>query len=328
MKILVIRNGGIGDTLLLVPLLQAIKQEFTPLELAAMGREDVLAILARERIIDKFIPFEQDGIWKLYGEIEALPQQLSNLLSSFDMIFSLIVDKDGCFEGNLKKSGCGKVLTAPPLPPENWTGHASGYYAEAFSLAPFPSLDQVRPFEIREEDRAVAGHFSRAHCVDFTRDNAVAIHPGSGSKNKNWPMENFREAAGLLAERGNKVLWIASPAEEERGVPMRQEMKNIIRVQLPLGRLGSLLKFCSAYIGNDSGISHLAGLAGIPSVVIFGPTSPDSWAPLGPKARPLWKRLECQPCAPETRQRCEGRECLSLISVDEAVSGLIGFDER
>lgn len=325
MKILVIRNGGIGDTLLLVPFLRTIKTEFAPSELAAMGRGDVLAILARERVIDKFIPFEQDGIWKLYGEIKALPPKLSDIFSSFDIIFSLVEDKDGCFEVNLGKTGRGKILSASPLPPENRTGHASGYYTDAFGLGPSPSPDQVKPFEIREEDRAVAAHFSRDHALDFTRDKIMAIHPGSGSRNKNWPMENFRGAARLLTEKGNRVLWLSGPAEEERGGPMQQKMEDIIRVRLPIGPLSSLLKFCSAYLGNDSGISHLAGLAGIPSVVIFGPTSPDSWAPLGPKARPLWKRLSCSPCGPEARQGCAGRECLSLISVDEAVSGLAGF---
>lgn len=320
MKILVIRNGGIGDTLLLVPFLQAIRAKFAPSELWAMGRHDVLAILEREEIIDRAIPFEQDGIWRLYGEGEEFGAQITNLFSSFDRIFSMVGDKDGSFERNLKKISNVEILSCSPLPPKNRIGHASKYYIESFGLEHCAIPAQVRPFEIREEDVESAHHFSRDHGIDFKKDKVIALHPGSGSTHKNWPIENFYETMRLLTEKGHKVLCIFGPAEEEGGVALQGKIEGMIPVHLPLGPLSSLLKFCSSYIGNDSGISHLAGLAGIPALVIFGPTAPDLWVPLGPNVRPFSRRLGCSPCPPGEWRKCKGRDCLRSICVEEVVS--------
>jgi heptosyltransferase-3 len=105
----------------------------------------------------------------------------------------------------------------------------------------------------------------------------VAIAPGSGSARKNWPLERFAALADRLAVRGAAVAWIAGPAEQGAWMPREWPAWR----ELPLPVLASRLARCSLYVGNDSGVSHLAAAAGCASIVLFGTTDPAAWAPRG-----------------------------------------------
>jgi ADP-heptose:LPS heptosyltransferase len=97
----------------------------------------------------------------------------------------------------------------------------------------------------------------------------VAIHPFSGSPPKNWPLENFQQMAGMLTV---PVQFCAGPEEP---LPGALRFDNLYDVA---GWLAS----ARAYVGNDSGISHLAAAVGTPTVAIFRATDPVVWAPRGP----------------------------------------------
>ena len=314
MKILVIRNGGIGDTLLLAPFFKKLKDEYYPSELTVMGRKDVLDILEAEKILDFAVSFEQQGVWGFFEETGNLDSGLSHFFSSFQRIFLLVKDEDRCFENNLKKVFSGEIKTAFPLPPSDHTFHASRYYSEVFG---FNSLDRFEPFKVRKDDSTRAYEYFNSRNIDPDKDSLVAIHPGSGSNYKSWSLENFREIASYLINKGNKILWVSGPAEIELNQFFRSEKDPVFNIQQPLFKLNSVLKFCSAFLGNDSGISHLAGLAGIPCLVIFGPTDPVQWKPLGPQVKAISKKLKCSPCSREKWKDCGGNECLNGILVKD-----------
>src|SRR5262249_5406296 len=104
--------------------------------------------------------------------------------------------------------------------------------------------------------------------VTRRHEGFVAIHPFSGSSRKNWPLERFRELASRLE---TPVRWIAGPEEELPDATRFDDLG-----ELPQGLAGARL-----YIGNDSGITHLAAAAGVPVVALFGPTDPRVWSPRG-----------------------------------------------
>ena len=107
---------------------------------------------------------------------------------------------------------------------------------------------------------------------------ATVIHPGSGSPTKNWPMERFVELRRDLGARGRRVAWIRGPAEPALdGVDLRVEVIDRPTVHA----LAATLAGASLFIGNDSGVSHLAAAVGAPTLAIFGPTDPAVWAPDG-----------------------------------------------
>ncbi|MGH6979827.1 MAG: glycosyltransferase family 9 protein, partial [Stellaceae bacterium] len=107
----------------------------------------------------------------------------------------------------------------------------------------------------------------------------VLLFPGSGSAHKNWPADSFAALAGALAPP-MRALVVLGPAESaiepvfiERGIACLRDQ--------PLSTVAGLSRLAAGFVGNDSGVSHLAAAAGLPGITIFGPTDPDRWRPLG-----------------------------------------------
>lgn len=116
-------------------------------------------------------------------------------------------------------------------------------------------------------------------CEGGPRGDFAVIHPFSGSARKNWPLNLFREVAARLEMH---VRWCAGPDEA---------IENAVRFD-NLYDLACWLASARAYIGNDSGITHLAAAVGMPVVAIFGPTDPALWAPRGDRVRVVSGQLE------------------------------------
>lgn len=134
------------------------------------------------------------------------------------------------------------------LPPQGYGQHAVDYYLSQAG-APTGATPQL-PVERRD-------------------DGFIAIHPFSGGRTKNWPLDRFRALAGRLCE---PVKWIAGPEET---------LDDATRFE-DLWSLANWLAGAQLFIGNDSGISHLAAACGVPVLTLFGPTNPNVWAPRGP----------------------------------------------
>jgi heptosyltransferase-3 len=119
----------------------------------------------------------------------------------------------------------------------------------------------------------------RIPCDPQVAGDFAVIHPFSGSARKNWPLERFREVAARLAI---PVRWCAGPDEA---------IDNAVRFG-NLNELAAWLASARVYIGNDSGITHLAAAVGTPVVAIFGPTDPAVWAPRGERVSVVSGKLE------------------------------------
>jgi ADP-heptose:LPS heptosyltransferase len=117
----------------------------------------------------------------------------------------------------------------------------------------------------------------RIECEQHRRRDFAVIHPFSGSVRKNWPLNRFREVAARLAL---PVRWCAGPEE-----PLPREVMSDATHFENLYDLGCWLGGARVYIGNDSGITHLAAAVGTPVVAVFGPTDPVVWAPRGERVR-------------------------------------------
>jgi heptosyltransferase III len=117
--------------------------------------------------------------------------------------------------------------------------------------------------------------------IACARSNAgfIAIHPFSGSPRKNWPLHRYQKLAKQL---GGQIQWCAGPEEQ---------LESAIRIE-NLYDLACWLATAEVYIGNDSGITHLAAAAGVPVVAIFGPTNPAVWAPRGEQVHVVSGSLE------------------------------------
>jgi len=113
----------------------------------------------------------------------------------------------------------------------------------------------------------------------------VIIHPGSGGRRKCWCLENFLGVAERVSVWPAEVIFLLGPAELERF--SREELAEISRFgrcveDISLGDVCALLSCTDFYVGNDSGITHLAGAMGVKTVAVFGPTEPEVYRPIGP----------------------------------------------
>jgi hypothetical protein len=154
------------------------------------------------------------------------------------------------------------------------------------------------------------------------RPNEIVLHPGSGDVKKNAPTALWLDAlAALRRETGLPVRVVLGPVERERG-GWQELAPHVDEISLcgPLEELVQTLARARLFLGNDSGASHLAGILGVPSVVLFGPSDPRLWRPLGACVRVLHTVWPCAPCTigkPITA--CAGGTCWAGISPREVV---------
>jgi len=163
----------------------------------------------------------------------------------------------------------------------SWYGNGRQEFRQAVSHLPvrffraLPDDPQVHAtdYYLRQVG-APLGAVPRIECPRVQGDFAV-IQPFSSKRKKNWPLEKFRELARALEDRGLPVRWCAGPEEEFEGAERYED----------LYELGRWLAAARLFIGNDSGVTHLAAAVGTPVVALFGPSDPAVWGPRGAHVR-------------------------------------------
>ncbi len=249
-RTLMAHSGGIGDFLLTCPALAHLAAE-GPVEL--LGRPDRLALAVAGGLAERAVHFDAVDFDSLFTTPS---KRLRAHLARFARAVVWMRDT-GEIAHALQECGVPDVRVFPGLPPEQWERHASEYYLEQLGYPPSP------PFRL-----FVAPS-------DETHD--VVLHPGSGGKRKNWPLEKFQDLGRALMDAGRHVAWCTGPAEEEALPPFGVEL---LRSD-SLVELAHILASAHAYVGNDSGVTHLAAAVGCRTFALFGPTNPAIWAPHG-----------------------------------------------
>jgi heptosyltransferase III len=206
---------------------------------------------ALARFADHARSIASTGLDLLGIEGVGAPDSLLKTLSSFDTIVSWYGANRPEFRSASAPFPFHFLLA---LPPAGYTRHATDFYLEHACSLGARGADPV----------------PRIRC-DVQREDFAVIHPFSGSPAKNWPLPRFRELAGWLP----RVLWCAGPEEDLPGAVRFDD----------LYALACWLASARVYIGNDSGISHLAAAVGTPTVALFGPSNPAVWEPRGERVR-------------------------------------------
>lgn len=156
------------------------------------------------------------------------------------------------------------------------------------------------------------------------RAKHLLIHPGSGSLRKNWPTANFEALAQRLRGEGMVPEFILGPAEHHLTEKFRHLRETwTIHTPATMAALRTLLDGGDGYVGNDSGVSHLAAFLGLPTVAIFGPSDPVRWRPRGRSVSVVTAPgHHCDPCFEIDEKNCDGTACLAGITVDEVADRL------
>ncbi len=161
-----------------------------------------------------------------------------------------------------------------------------------------------------------------------TGERLMAIHPFSAVVERGWPLENFARLATELSEKGFFPLILGGPGDRGRFAEARglfgQRAVDLVGA-LTIRQTAALLRKTGLFVGNDSGIMHVAAAAGVPVVALFGPQSPVKFGPWGKKTRVIYKAFPCSPCRQKFFTECRPSArmrpfCIEEISVAEVVN--------
>ena len=278
MKVLIIRPGALGDTLMLIPSISQLRRS---IEVFFVGRSPGLDFI--KSFIPNCMDFEGPGWYKLFLEDPDHAYQIP--IPPVDKVVAFLSDPDGKIHNNLRVYLPSATINLfPAFPSKDSEIHVAFYLAQCFQMAGLPvdpkrSIEEACKHPLLEKD------------VKLLKGRII-FHPGSGGKVKNHPPEFWiqmmREWRRSLFNEKEEFVILLGPAEERLHAPFRENMDNLkVETILSPGKekLLSLLKQAPLYVGHDSGITHLAAMLGTPTIALFRSSSTHQWRPLGPEVR-------------------------------------------
>ena len=266
--IVVLRPGALGDGVAVLPALESLSATCPEAQVVAIG-SPVFRMAAQCGLASSWMPFDDLRLLGLFAQ-----GGTADVLRDCDLCLAYTGGHDPRLESNLRASGARRVVMWPSRPGGKMhiVDHLLGA-VEAAGLSVASRCPRLPPREEWiEEGRALLDKLG-------VRGRFVAIHPGSGGRRKMWPAERFEALAQRL---DGPVVWLLGPAEAEQPAlrDIRARVATVVE-QPSLTALAGILASCRTYVGNDSGVSHLAAALGTPTVAIFGPTDPVVWGPRG-----------------------------------------------
>ena len=257
---LVYHAGALGDFITTLPAMAAWRR-LHPAERIVLFGKSLHAELAPQGLFDEVWESGNAEFAPMFGVGLDAGSEPATRFAAFQSAL-LFSSSSSQLPANLANLGVGGIVRQDPLPGERVP--IIDYHLSLFPHLAISGNDRVPRLRLPDADLAVA-------------PGTVALHPGSGDRKKNWPKERFEELAGRLKSEGCDVRWVLGHAEEELVLPAgSREWRN---VRLP--ELAARLSACRLFVGNDSGIAHLAAAVGCPTVTLFGDSDPDVWAPCG-----------------------------------------------
>jgi len=266
-KILVLRGGALGDFLITLPALATLRRAWPDARIELAGNATAAGVARPTHLLDA-VHSQHEARWSALFNAAPLPIELAGWLGAFDLVVNFWPDESGELGRHFPIRPGQTFLSAPAQPA---CAPAAAHFCAA--LAPLGLAPAEFAFSLLPPRDGAPGS-----------DGFIAIHPGSGSARKNWPLPRWTTLCEWLrAAHDAELLVITGEAEPPEAQALARFGTSAH--QLPLDALVAGLAQCRLFIGHDSGVSHLAAACGVPCVLLFGPTDPAMWAPPYPRIR-------------------------------------------
>jgi heptosyltransferase III len=317
-NILIWHQGALGDLLLAGPALKALSRHYARARITPLGHPE------RWGLYSQSLPLEEgwdsgEARWVHLFSEGALPPRIRECLARFQLALVFSPHPQIILQARLKEAGIPAVHWLPSFPAGGGEAVAA---LQARHLAVLGLHYIPGPFTLK------LGLPQDEDLPELSGPGPwLAVAPGSGQVRKNWPLAHYYEVSRALGwEYGLGVVWLAGPAEAGM-VPylkaLAQAQGQVLLTNRPLARVARVLARCRLYLGNDSGLTHLAAAVGGPDVVaLFGPTDPRVWAPLGPQVQTLTAPCPQAPCAVGRSISCPESHCLGALSPEEVLAAV------
>jgi heptosyltransferase III len=348
-RIVVLRSGALGDVVLTLPAIHVLRRDYPHASIEALGRPEIWRVAGS--MVDAVARIEAPMFAGLFSG--TLSPELRDWLEGVDLAVAWTVQDP---RPVLEMAAVPHVVYACPYPPPGvhstawllstlpaerdsdlwWAAGRAPTRGCPYSrirtlVAPSPSpplpkfgrggwgvRGQTWRLLLTEKERR-CGHdvLTRLGVAQ-----PIIIHPGAGSHRKRWPADRFAALGAALMQRGHQVVLIEGPADAEVVAKVQEHVGSRFPVlrDLDTRRLAAALAEARCFVGNDSGVTHLAGAVGAPTLALFGPTDHASWAPLG-NARVL-RRCRTQAVWQGQIMVCDDPGCMEAISIGDVLSAL------
>ncbi len=284
-RVLVLRSGALGDFVLTLPVLAALRSRLPGALVCYAGRGEFGKLARRSGLVDDIIDENRPEVVALYSDAadaaSAKEVGIAQRLGRIDLALSFV--SSDLVARNLLAAGAREVLSCSARPPAGGAVHAADHLMSILRGRFDPPARAVPRLPVPEGSRERARGALRERGLEPGR--LLLLHPGSGSPRKNWPAERFAELARRARdELGVGIAVALGPAEEERAGELRSVLGPVTQAwfdRSKLELLAGVLAECAGFVGNDSGVTHLAAACGAPVAAVFGPTDTEIWGPRG-----------------------------------------------
>jgi len=315
---MMIHPGGLGDVLLAVPAMARLRARFPSYRLVLCAEDQVAKLLLAYGIIDKWISVRGLESTDLFTCADSVKGRIPTWLEGCDLAIGWTQDLDGKLNETLKAIGVREVIMRSPFSATIREIHQRDRFLETIDEA--PSDDHGGLLSTVAEPIL---HLGRA-CLEAAglsnEESLVIIHPGSGSAHKCVSAEILAPLVNALQLSRALPVILEGPADRKSVERLLQlcVKSPIVLKGLDLLTVAGILTQARLFVGQDSGITHMAGLLGVQTVVVFGPTDPARWAPCGAHVTVV-QGAPCLCHSWEEVSRCEKKPCLD-ISQDHLVA--------
>lgn len=269
-KILVIRGGAIGDFILTLPAIAALRRQFPDAHLEVLGYPHIAQLALAGGLVDRVQAIEARPLAGFFARNGELSEGLRDYFSEFNIIVSYLYDPDEIFATNVSRCAYGQFIVGPHRPDEHEKLHATHVYLKPLERLAIFEADAVPRLTLNSQPKSL---------------NQLALHPGSGSERKNWPERKWAELIARVLDSTNlNLLMIGGEAEGERLQRLAATLpptRCAVAKSLALPELAVRLRTCVAFVGHDSGITHLAAALDVPTVALWADTVEEIWRPQG-----------------------------------------------
>jgi len=338
-EILIINLGGIGDLLLSVPALKAIRKKFIHARISLMIVPGACGMVKNMPCIDEIFLFDiKFGVKEIWNNLKILAALRKK---GFDLAVNMrtLVSKTSALKMKLllkiigseikagrNTQGRGKFFDLKIGETDLGDKYEMDYDIEMAQALGAEVIDRELSFDFSEQDLLRVKRLLEDNGI-YANDTIIGINPG-GKRSRRWPVENFIKTIEKINEHHNCKFVITGVAQESGLAGKIKTITgiNIINLvnRLNLQELGALIKTCRLYISNDTGPMHIAAILKTPLVAIFGPGHLRRFDPrnISDKAVVLQEQTACAPC---NKAYCRDLFCLKRITPEKVIEASLNL---
>ncbi len=332
-RILVIRIDEIGDVLLTIPLLRALKEKFPKSEINVLMKKETKIILEDNKNIDKIIICEKPWLKNKFDVFYFLKLIKKLKKENFDLVVELHPDARnillaffaGKYRIGYRYRGFGFLLNK-----------SKGYREKSIVEQ---NLDILKKINIETKNKKMGIILNKKDEIYIDKlikninKKFIVIHPSSGRLNKYWLNERWAEVADYLIEKYKIDVVFTGTKDDNKLI---NEIINNIKNQkntlnlagkTSIKQIAALLKKSRMFIGTDNGIMHITRALDVPLIGLFGPTNPKVWGYNDEKSKSVYKKIECSFCDAEPCRAKNKDLCMKMIYVNDVLKSVKSLEK-